>query len=383
MKKSNRPLLLLSLGILFISCMIVIVVYLLLVDMIQRAEHEFGPASDRLGTLQKLQYAQRLLNDREALEKPLAQPGEQITFMIEPGETINSITNRLQDAGWIQSASTLRDYLVFSGLDTSLQSGEFDLDASMNAVQIAQKLQDSTPDKVTFNILAGWRIEEIAATIPTSGLEFLPDDFIAAAANPTQALPLKEYLPADASLEGFLFPDRYRLPRETTQEQLIEILTSNFGSKVDHQMRVNYNNLGLSLFEAVTLASIVQREAVIQEEMPMIASVFLNRLEIGMKLETDPTVQYALGYDLNTKSWWKNPLSLDDLEVHSAYNTYKFSGLPPGPISNPGFNALMAVAYPAQTPYFFFRSACDNSGFHNFAENFEQHKQNACQDGIN
>ncbi len=161
---------------------------------------------------------------------------------------------------------------------------------------------------------------------------------------------------------------------------MLDAILQNFSLKIDHEMRENYQNQGLSLYQAVTLASIVQREAVREEEMPMIASVFFNRLNAGMKLDTDPTIQYALGYDRETKNWWKNPLSLKDLEVSSPFNTYQNIGLPPGPISNPGLSALLAVAYPAQTPYYYFRSSCDGSGFHEFSETFEQHQQKACQE---
>jgi UPF0755 protein len=128
----------------------------------------------------------------------------------------------------------------------------------------------------------------------------------------------------------------------------------------------------------VTLASIVQREAVRPEEQAAIASVFLNRLVAGMPLQTDPTVQYALGFDVATNSWWKVPLSTADLEIQSPYNTYQNLGLPPGPISSPGLNAIQAVAYPAQTPYYYFRARCDGSGLHDFSETFDQHLQSGC-----
>jgi UPF0755 protein len=97
-----------------------------------------------------------------------------------------------------------------------------------------------------------------------------------------------------------------------------------------------------------------------------------------MKLDSDPTVQYALGYNPDKKTWWTNPLSLQDLQIDSPYNTYLYMGLPPGPIANPSLTALQAVAFPAQTPYYYFRSACDGSGKHTFAETFEEHLQNEC-----
>jgi UPF0755 protein len=144
------------------------------------------------------------------------------------------------------------------------------------------------------------------------------------------------------------------------------------------ELQDGFSRQGLNVYQAVTLASIIEREAIVDEEMPLIASVFFNRLAIGMKLETDPTIQYALGYNLSQNTWWTNPLTLSDLEVDSPYNTYLHPGLPPGPICNPGLAALQAVAFPAQTPYYYFRARCDGSGLHSFAETFEQHIQNAC-----
>ena len=122
----------------------------------------------------------------------------------------------------------------------------------------------------------------------------------------------------------------------------------------------------------------VAREAVHEEEQPLIASVYLNRVKIGMKLDADPTVQYAIGYNLLQQRWWTNLLSLLDLQVNSVYNTYRYDGLPPSPIANPSLGALRAVAVPAETNYLFFRAKCDSSGYHVFAETFDEHLQNAC-----
>jgi UPF0755 protein len=115
------------------------------------------------------------------------------------------------------------------------------------------------------------------------------------------------------------------------------------------------------------------------EEKPLIASVYLNRLNIDMKLDADPTVQYALGYDFIEGTWWKNPLGLDDLRFDSPFNTYAYRGLPPAPISNPDLDSLQAVAFPAETPYYYFRARCDSSGYHSFAETFEEHVANGCE----
>lgn len=126
------------------------------------------------------------------------------------------------------------------------------------------------------------------------------------------------------------------------------------------------------------MASIIQRETLAAEEMPLIASVFYNRLEIGMRLETDPTVQYALGYDAAKATWWQSPLTYADLEVNSPYNTYRNPGLPPGPISNPGKAALNAAVAPAESDYLFFRAKCDGSLTHNFSKTYDEHLNFGC-----
>ncbi len=183
---------------------------------------------------------------------------------------------------------------------------------------------------------------------------------------------------AENNLEGFLYPSSYVLLRETTMSEVLSRILMDFESNVTSEMRNGYSSQGLNLCQAVTLASIVEREAMQDDEMPQIASVFYNRLDAGSTLASDPTVQYALGYNQEQHTWWTNPLTLQDLKVDSPYNSYIYNGLPPGPISNPGQSALEAVAFPAQTPYFYFRSACDGSGYHLFAESFEEHVANEC-----
>jgi UPF0755 protein len=366
--------------ILIVACLIVGISVYIVVELPKNAEISFGPASKKLDFIQKTRLSARLLLTADSLHQPANPDGVPYQFKIKHGESVPAITRRLQQAGIISDASVLQDYLVYSGIDITLQAGEFELNSSMNPMEIAWALQDATPSEISFNILPGWRLEEIAAGIPTSGLEFSPQSFMEAASEPSPDLIYTQHLPAGASLEGFLYPDVYRFPRKISVDAFLETILQDFDLKVDRQIRENFERQGLSLFEAITLASIVQREAVVEDEMPMIASVFLNRLNSAMKLDSDPTVQYALGYNRKNKTWWKNPLSLDDLQINSPYNTYMYPGLPPGPIANPSLNALKAVAFPAQSPYYYFRSACDNSGRHSFAKTFEEHRQNACPD---
>jgi UPF0755 protein len=342
------------------------------------AESQFGPAAPDLDRLQRIYLSAQLLRQANNLKSPIDPNGLEKPFRVELGEATASITARLQNEGLAPDADSLRNYLVYAGLDKTIQAGIYQLSPRMSPLEIAHTLQDATPSEVAFNILPGWRMEEIAMALPTSGLDFTPEEFLTAVANPQTGGQLRADLAEGASLEGFFFPDSYQVKRNISPQAFVNLLVDNFSTKISVELREGYSRNNLSLPQAVTLASIVQREAVIEEEMPLIASVFLNRLQAGMKLDADPTVQYAIGFNPAQNTWWTNPLSQADLQNVSPYNTYLNWGLPPGPIANPSLAALRAVAFPAQTPYYFFRSACDGSGKHVFAETFEQHVGNAC-----
>jgi UPF0755 protein len=366
------------LSLIVILCLSSILTAWLLFKLPADAERVYGPSTQNLDIVERAYLSARLLMQEDQLRKPADPLGGEQTFQVTLGETTGTISARLENNRLVPNAEALTNYLVYAGLDTSLQAGEYLLSPRMTPIEIAHALLDATPSEVTFTILAGWRIEEIAAALPTSGLDFSPELFLIGASHPQSISGLEKDLPVGASLEGFLFPDAYRLPRHIPVDGFIRTLVENFEIQVNDEIRQGFQLQGLDVYQAVILASIVEREAVVEDEMPMIASVYLNRLSIGMKLDADPTVQYALGYNNLQNTWWTNPLSLADLEIESPYNTYRYQGLPPGPIANPSLTALRAIAFPAQTPYYYFRSACDGSGRHTFAETFSEHKDNAC-----
>ncbi|MBP7228600.1 MAG: endolytic transglycosylase MltG [Longilinea sp.] len=338
----------------------------------------FGPPAPTLGTVQRLTYgAQLLLYQDDLLTPRQADAGVQ-TFDIAPGETVNLITFRLQEDGLIRNADALRLYLIYAGLDTRIQAGRYQLSAAQSALEIAQQLREAVPNELIFGVLAGWRAEEIAASLPYSGLNITPEQFLLVVYQPGLS-GLPEPWRSMVSLEGFLMPGQYPVERSISAEELILPMLMHFDQEVGDDLRQRYAAQGLDVREAVILASIVEREAVMQDEQAVIASVFLNRLQQGMRLESDPTVQYAVGYDAGRGGWWVNPLTAADLAIDSPYNTYRVYGLPPGPIANPGLQALQAVAYPAQTNYFYFRARCDGSGRHAFAVTYEEHLQNGCR----
>ena len=379
MRKRRVPCLtLILLSLLALVCLAAIGVVAGGIILPQRAQQAFGPPSSQLDHLQLIRLSARLLLNANDLTLPENAYGGEQSFDVQLGESPRDIAVRLEEQGLIGNSEAFRDYLVYSGFDKTIQAGAYRLSPKMTPIEIAHQLQDATPKEVSVNILPGWRLEEIANTLPTTGLEVSPQEFLSTTVEIPAGYDFLNELPASATLEGFLFPGKYILPRETTAQGLVNAMLNRFNEQLDSDLRQGFKRQGLSLYQAVTLASIVQREAISEAEMPIIASVFYNRLQANIKLESDPTVQYALGYNTAQNTWWTNPLSSVDLKTTSPYNTYQNPGLPPGPIDNPGLSALRAVAFPAQTPYYYFRAACDGSGKHSFSETYQQHLDKGC-----
>ena len=339
------------------------------------AVHSYGRPSRELSVTQAFQYSLRLLWDDGQVTQPRDPAGQEQAFKIQQGEPIESFAARLHQAGIIRDAGALRDYLIYTGLDKSVQAGDYKMSPAMSIVDIAHLVQDATPTEVTFVVWPGWRMEEIAESLPTSGLSITPEEFLGSATGPHRGF---DFLNGEASAEGFLYPDSYVLPRSATVEELTDAMLRNFSLHLTVDLTEGFQRQGLSVYQAVTLASIVQREVVHSEEAPMIASVYLNRLHNGMRLDADPTVQYAIGYNALQQTWWTNPLSALDMQTPSSYNTYLTDGLPPTPISNPGLIALQAVAKPADSQYFYFSARCDGSGYHEFVATLEEQVKNLC-----
>ena len=379
MKKRKSPIATLFLTSLALAlCLVIVLGGIIILGLPAQAARIFGPPTTSLNTSQQVRLSIYLLWQAEELTSPANPMGMAVPFQIGLGEPLPSIAARLKNESIIKDPNLFISYLRYTGLDTTIQAGDYELSAAMTPVEVALKFQDATPKEVTFSILEGWRLEEIAETLPTTGLAITPQTFLEAVSTVPSSHAIFHEIPPQGTLEGFLMPDSYEVPRDLTISQLLIHILDNFGIQVTFDIREGFERQGLSLYEAVSLASIVEREAVNEDEMPLIASVFLNRLVVGMKLEADTTVQYALGFNNEDNTWWTNPLTVEHLQNDSAYNTYRYPGLPPGPIANPGLTALRAVAFPAQTPYYYFRATCDGSGRHVFAETFEEHLLNAC-----
>lgn len=321
------------------------------------------------------------LAGREAdLERAMSADTTPLRFSIAAGDTPRQIAANLVTAQLIDDADLFVDFVRAEGIDRQLEAGVYFLNQAESPRQIAYALTDSRSGQFAFRILEGWRMEEIANIIDQSpffgftGADFLR--VVGTGATPDPVFAAYVGLPVGASLEGFLFPNTYTLPAEITPERLRDFLTTEFMAQVTPDLQTATTAQGLSLYEAVTLASIVQREAVHLDEHPMIASVYRNRLDIGMKLDADPTVQYGIG--LRDDRWWPAITVADYSQAISPYNTYLITGLPPGPIASPGLTAIRAAIQPAQSNYYFFRAECSGNGYHRFAVTFEEHLANGC-----
>lgn len=303
-----------------------------------------------------------------------------IRFTIAPGATAAEIAAALLDAGFIRDQELFLNFARVEGLDRQFEAGVYFLNETMSTADIAHLLTDSRSSHILFRTLEGARIEEIAALIDGNGLfGFRGDEFLLTVRAGVD-LPADfagwAGIPAGASLEGFLLPDTYQLPPDINAAGLRGFLLEAFRARVGEQLRADAQAQGFTLHQIATLASIIEREAVWREEHDDIAGVYRNRLAINMKLEADPTVQYGLQGARG--GWWPQITRADYQQVISPYNTYRVKGLPPGPIASPSLSAIQAAIYPAESDFFYFRAACDNSHFHNFAVTFDEHVANGC-----
>lgn len=332
-----------------------------------------------LSFVQRLYLQNYLVQHGAELRQPAGQVGD-TQFEIVPGATADVVVSDLVAAGLLNDPILFLNYLRYFGLDSALQTGTFTLNGRLTISQLAASISEGLGRNITVSFLPGMRLEEMVNLLAvTSPAKIDPEEFQSLAKRQQQLdtshYPFLNSLPPNATLEGFLFPDLYLVPPDANAVYLIDQMLQNFGRQVTPAMRQAYGGQGLSLFEAVILASIIERETPTDEERPLIASVFINRVQAGMPLQADPTVQYAVGYQQANNSWWKVPLSQADLEYGHPYNTYVISGLPPGPIANPGLSSLQAVANPADTDYLFFVLDCfDNpAGRHVFSHTYEEH----------
>jgi len=307
------------------------------------------------------------------------EDSRKVVVTVQPGESAVQIGDDLAALGLIRSPLTFRTLVEARGVGSSIESGEYELSPSMTTGEIVTVLsRGAKRSGITITIPEGWRAEQSAQKVQELGIAQSDEVLGLVRGGAQSGMPLAEPLPAGATLEGYLFPQTYEVAKGASARTLVEMMAKQFDKEVTPQLRQQMISRGLTLHQAVTLASIVEREAAIPAEQPLIASVYLNRLRQDMPLQADPTVQFAVASaDLAQAlgfGYWKSDLSRDDLRLPSPYNTYVQHGLPPGPICSPGLAALEAVANPADTDYLYFVAKGDGS--HVFAKNDAEHAAN-------
>ena len=242
---------------------------------------DVGPPSTALGTTERATLAAYLLAQAPALNSPAGDPGAKLDLLVESGESAQSVIDQLVDAHVLDNGTLLRNYMRYRGLDVGIQAGSYEVTGAMTVRELASTLQIARPPEIVLTIVEGWRLEQIAEVIDRSDLGYSGSDFLVAA---RAAEVDHELFSGTGSLEGFLFPDTYRLEPDSSPQALVEAALDNFLRRVDPVLRQSFELQGLTLIQAVTLASIIEREAIVPEERPMIAAVFYKRLRGGLLL---------------------------------------------------------------------------------------------------
>ncbi len=278
---------------------------------------------------------------------PLSKDTETKSFIIQKGQSISQVADKLQQEKLIRSGWAFKLLVRLKNID-NIQAGTFKLSSSMSAEEIIKVLRGG-PNDAWVTLLEGWRVEEMAEKLDQEFLKY--------------------------AKEGYMFPDTYLFPKDYSSRQIAQVMMDNFEKKFTPDLKSKIRTNGLSEQEGVILASIVEREARSDKVRTEVASILLKRFKINMGLNADATIQYALGYQPEEKSWWKRHLTKEDLKIDSPFNTYLYRGLPPTPIANPGLSSLQAVANAdPNTPYLYYYH--DSKGIPHYGKTLEEHNQN-------
>ena len=278
------------------------------------------------------------------IKTPLSKDEIEQTIIIERGKRIKEIAKELEEANLIKGSFYFQIY-TFLKNKRNLQAGEYLLSPSMSISQIVEilSLGKVVRHEVKITIPEGFTVKQIDARLTEVGLirqgELINFDVI-------KILNTRYQIP-NIGLEGYLFPDTYIFTKEVSLEEIIKRINDNFNKKLTEQMREEIKRQNKTIGQIIILASIIQQEAFSNEEMPKLAGIFYNRLEIGMLLQSDVTVNYVTGKKLRQPT-------IEDTKIDSPYNTYLYKGLPPSPISNPGIDAIKAAIWPEKTDYLYF-----------------------------
>jgi UPF0755 protein len=315
------------------------------------------------------------IEDVPPYDEPQPPSDSTVEVSVLAGQSPKDIGKDLEEGGAVESGEQFEILVSLLGYQGSLQAGEYEFVSMTPELDAVYRIRNGVLSARSVTVLEGWRLEEVADAFAAQGIP--RDEFIAQARVRNFDFAFLDGLRGSDTLEGYLFPARYPIRKTDTATDAITALLQGFESNIPATVAEEAESQGLTLHEVVTLASIIEREAVVPEERPIMAQVFIRRLREGIPLGADPTVQYAVAEDpasVEQYGYWKQDLTRPDLEIDSPYNTYQEFGLPPGPISNPRLDSILAVVNPADTNYLYFVAKPDGS--HAFASTLEEHQAN-------
>ena len=292
----------------------------------------------------------------------------EISFSIKKGEGTKEISSNLEKERLVRMATLFRIYTIFSGISDKLQAGEYMLSPSMTIPEIAEKFALGNVVKETITIIEGWNLNDVAEYMEGKGfeknqfLEITQKDF-------SGEFSFLKDKPKDLSLEGYLFPDTYYINKQRTMnkeqlEELISKMLENFDNKLTPEMREEINRQGKAIFEIVTMASMIEKEVKTLGDKKMVSGILWKRLENNITLQVDSTISYLT----DKKS---ADISVEETKIDSPYNTYKYKGLPLGPICNPGLESISASIYPEESAYWYYLSTQEGETI--FSKTLEEH----------
>ena len=302
-----------------------------------------------------------------AVRQPASRDASVVTLTLPAGQGLTAISQRLQQAGLIRSAPLFQLYAWMTGRQGRLQAGDYRLPRNLTTEELLDRLTASKrKSEVSITVIEGWSNRELAAYLERAGV-LSQEDFFRAVQRKAEWWDDYAFLadrPSDRDLEGYLYPDTYRLFEGTDAVSIIRKMLDNFGRKFSPKLQAEITRQGKTVHDVLTLASIVEREVPDGSDRPKVAGIFLKRLEIGMPLQSDATVNYVTGKKAARPS-------ADDLRAESLYNTYTHRGLPPGPINNPSVSAIRAVLYPELSAYLYYLTTPDGTVI--YSQTFEEH----------
>lgn len=286
-----------------------------------------------------------------------------ITVKIREGLSTAEIADRLTEKGIISSSLKFRLIARLRGYDDKLRPGAYTFTAGMEDEEVFAKLLTGEKKLIKFTIPEGFGVKQIAERLYNLDLAD-KDEFIKAATDFTPYDYMRKRQNVFYAAEGFLFPDTYAVESDVEIDEILKLMSRTFDDRLTATMRKQAEQMGLSIYELITLASLVEREVRFPEDRPIVAQVLLKRLKLNMPLQTDATLQYLMETP-------KEEVSIADTQIDSPYNTYQHTGLPPGPIANPGLASITAVLHPSETEYLYF--VADRRGHNHYAYTYEEH----------